>query len=271
MTDDDRSTRTRLGYELGADDDTEAQDFEEVAAQLGLSVEPVVPTASLKADLFAKLASTPQLPPLADATGRPAQAHESASPEAAAPEAAAPAATAAPAPTPVPGSAAPSPGPAETRARIRWSKPIAILAAAAAAIVLFVGGAFVGSALSGGTSFQQQQASALAAINAAPDAQRASAEVAGGGKATLVWSGDLGKSALVATDLPPLPDGKTYELWYLRDNRAIPAGTMSADGPGSTWRVLSGSMHAGDAVGVTVEPKGGSEKPSSAPIVAIAS
>ena len=235
MTDDDRSTPARLGYELGADDDVEAQDFEEVAAQLGLAARPVPPPPSLKADLLARLASTPQLPP-ADA---PEQAL----------------------------------GASERKARQRWfTRPVAVIAAAAAAIALFGGGIVVGSALSGGTrQQQQQQASALAAINAAPDAQRATERIAGGGTATLVWSGNLGKSALVTTGLPALPAGKTYELWYLRGHQAIPAGTMVAARSGSTWRVLSGSMEAGDAVGVTVEPAGGSEKPSSAPIVAIAS
>ena len=249
MTDDRRSTPGRLGYDLGAESDDEARDFEEVAARLGLAAEPVTPPPALKADLFARLASTPQLPP-ADA---PTGARDASAPSA-----------------PSPATPLTTPGPAEAAARRRWfSRPLAIVAAAAAAIVLFVGGAFVGSALSGSDSFPQQQASALASINAAPDAQRATATVSGGGTATLVWSGHLGKSALVATDLPRLPDGKTYELWYMRDGKAIPAGTLSPADSGSTWRVLSGSMSAGDAVGVTVEPKGGSSKPTSAPIVAI--
>ena len=86
-----------------------------------------------------------------------------------------------------------------------------------------------------------------------------------------MWSGELGRSALVANDLPALPDGKTYELWYMRDGQAIPAGTMNPADSGSTWRVLTGDMAAGDTVGVTVEPRGGSDKPTSPPIVAIAS
>lgn len=256
MTDHDDRGSARLGYDLGAQNDAEAKDFEEVAAQLALASEPVTPPASLKADLFARLASTPQLPP----ANPPMDA-----------DAPAPAPAADPAPAPVP-VVAPATGPAEAEARRRWfARPLAILAAAAAAIVLFVGGAFVGSALSGGTSSEQQQASALAAINAAPDAQRASAEISGGGTATLVWSGTLGKSALVANGLPPLPSDKTYELWYIRGGQAVPAGTMSPAGSGSTWRVLNGTMSAGDAVGVTVEPQGGSEKPTTKPIVAIAS
>ncbi|MDR6971347.1 anti-sigma factor [Leifsonia shinshuensis] len=263
MTDEHDRGDTRLGFRLGADDEQEARAFEEVAAQLALSAEPVEPRPELKAALFAQLASTPQLPAQDAAPATPAPTTL--------PEAAEPAAPSAPGPD-TQTADAPQPGPAERAAQRRWfQRPGLILAAAAAAVVLFIGGAFVGSSLSGSNSYQSQQASALAEINAAPDVQRATAPVSGGGTATLVWSGELGRSALVANDLPDLPADKTYELWYIRDGQATPAGTMQPASTGSTWRVLTGEMAAGDTVGVTVEPRGGSDKPTTAPIVAIAS
>ncbi|WP_348788564.1 anti-sigma factor [Leifsonia sp. NPDC080035] len=241
----------RLGDRLGAQSDEEAREFEDVAAQLGLAAEPVEPPARLKADLFAKIAATPQLPANETVDAAPAEPAEPAAPA---------------------GPTEPA-GPAERAAQRRWfQRPAAILAAAAAAVVLFIGGAFLGASLAGNDSYQRQQATALAAINAAPDVQRSSAEVAGGGTATLVWSPELGRSALIATDLPDLPSGKTYELWYIRDGTPIAAGTMNATGgSAATWRVLTGQMAAGDTVGVTVEPRGGSTKPTTDPIVAIAS
>lgn len=268
--------REGLGYELGAETPDEAREFEAVAAELGLAAEPIAPPASLKADLFAKLASTPQLPPLDEPTPAsvaPAPASVAPAPASVAPASVAPEpAPLAPAPV-APGEAPAAPeSPAQLKSRSRWfSRPIAIAAAAAAAVVLFVGGTFLGSALSGGDSFQEQQASALAAINAAPDAQRASADVEGGGTATLVWSGQLGQSALVAKNLPSLPNDKTYELWYIRDGKATAAGTMMPGNAPATWRVLDGKMAAGDTVGVTVEPRGGSTQPTTNPIVAISS
>jgi anti-sigma-K factor RskA len=258
MTDENDRDDARLGYRLGAEDDREARAFEETAAQLALSADPVEPRPELKAALFAKLASVQQLP------AQDAVAQDAVQPPVA------------PAPAPsIPTSSAPTssaPGPTERAATRRWfQRPALLLGAAAAAVVLFVGGAFVGSALSGNNSYTSQQASALAEINAAPDAQRATAKVEGGGTATLVWSGELGRSALVANDLPQLPQSKTYELWYMRDGQAIPAGTMEPEGAGSTWRVLSGDMAAGDTVGVTVEPRGGSDKPTTPPLVTIQS
>jgi hypothetical protein len=252
MTDENRDSvdPTRLGARLGAQDAREAQDFEEVAARLALTADPVEPPPALKAALFAQLAQTPQLAPEAEQTA----------PEQPAPEQTAPLTT------------APDPTPAERRAARRWfQRPGAILASAAAAVVLFIAGAFVGVSLAGTDSYQQQQSAALAALNAAPDTQRSSAPITGGGTATLVWSAQLGRSALVATDLPKLAGGKTYELWYIRGGEATPAGTMDAAGHVATWRVLSGTMSPGDTVGMTVEPSGGSKQPTTKPIVAISS
>lgn len=262
----DREDRSALdaGYRLGAETPEEAAEFADVATQLGLAVEPVEPPPSLKAGIMAKLASTPQLPaaqadaeePVADVRSKPASIAESRT---------------GPAESPTGPPATPA-GPAESRARARWfSRPMTIVAAAAAALVLFVGGIFVGSVLSGHNSFEAQQAASLAQINAASDVQHATSPVQGGGTATLVWSGHEGKSALVTTGLPALPSDKTYELWYIRGNEATPAGTMVPSGSGATWRVLEGTMSAGDTVGVTVEPKGGSTKPTTQPIVAIQS
>ena len=52
----------RLGDRLGAQSEQEAREFEETAARLGLAADPVEPSPRLKADLFAKIAVTPQLP-----------------------------------------------------------------------------------------------------------------------------------------------------------------------------------------------------------------
>ncbi|WP_295119337.1 anti-sigma factor [uncultured Leifsonia sp.] len=267
MTDEERGIvdPERLGARLGAQTEREAREFEDVAAQLALSAEPVQPSAELKAALFAKLAETPQLP----------AENRSAAQEAVQPAADPPVQAVALRPVPSESSseaAPPQPTPAEERARRRWfQRPGAILAAAAAGVILFVAGAFAGVSLSSTNSYQQQQAAALASINAAPDVQRATSPVAGGGTATLVWSAQLGRSALIATDLPELAGGKTYELWYIRDGAATPAGTMTATGAPATWRVLAGEMTAGDTVGVTVEPSGGSKQPTTKPIVAITS
>lgn len=160
---------------------------------------------------------------------------------------------------------------ANERAQARWFKrPAQFLMAAAAAVMLFVGGSFFGQAFNN-SAFESQQASSLAQINAADDSQRAATTTAGGQEATLVWSNKLGISAVLVDNLPALPSDEDYQLWYINGEGAVPAGTFDSSGDGTVWRVLDGTMHAGDQVGVTVEPNGGSDQPTTNPIVAFQS
>ena len=138
--------------------------------------------------------------------------------------------------------------------------------AAAAAVALFVGGNILG--LSAGNQ-SQQQAAAISAIVSASDYQQAKANVTGGGTATFVWSVGLKQSAVVIDKLPKLADSKTYQLWYIGEDGARPAGFLPADPRDDSWVLLDGTMSAGDAVGITVEPKGGSEVPTTTPVVVL--
>ncbi|MET0854929.1 MAG: anti-sigma factor [Microterricola sp.] len=260
-------------------------EFSETAAQLGLATTPVQPPASLRDELMARIALTPQLPAIDDgeaATGASAapavDAVTAASPTLRLPAAEPAADTAADAPDAPAASSARAdstvveePGPAERRAAARWRRPVGVLLAVAAASALFFGGLAIGTLSDSTPPSNPSQAEELAAIAAAPDSQRAVAEVAGGGTATLVWSGELGRSALLADGLAPLPADQTYQLWYIGEEGPVSAGTFEVSGKGTTWHVLEGEMSAGDTVGVTVEPSGGSDAPTSDPIVAIAS
>jgi anti-sigma-K factor RskA len=263
----------------------EAAELSDTAVALGLATAPVQPSSGLKASLMAQIMSTPQLAPL-DASNQTGGPEATDAPKPAGPVAAAPVA---PAVAAAPGIVAPGPaaavaaapavapdrgGSAAERAQRRWfQRPAGILAASAAAAAIFVGGTFAGQALYGDPAdeFSENQAASLAEINAAADSQRATAETVDGQETTLVWSGELGLSAIIVEDLPALGDEQDYQLWYIGDEGPVPAGTFDSAGSGTMFRVLDGTMSAGDAVGVTVEPKGGSDKPTTDPIVAIQS
>ena len=120
---------------------------------------------------------------------------------------------------------------------------------------------------------QGQQASASAAqitqIKAASDSQRSTVPVSTGGTATLIWSASLKRSAIVVQGIDRLAGGKTYELWYVDGSGATPAGIFDANGASQSV-VLTGAMKAGDSVGMTIEPSGGSPSPTSTPIAVFA-
>jgi len=71
---------------------------------------------------------------------------------------------------------------------------------------------------------------------------------------------------LLATNLKPLPQGKTYELWLIpADGKApVPAGTFNPDAVGTATLVLPPlpSGIAAKAFGVTVENAGGATSPT---------
>ncbi len=110
----------------------------------------------------------------------------------------------------------------------------------------------------------------LAQIESAPDAREASGTLGGEGTATLHWSDSVGEAVLVATGLPDVDEDRTFELWFVRGDGAVSAGTFDASS-GDATALLSGEVEAGDVVAVTVEQRGGAPggAPTTDPIVTI--
>ena len=126
---------------------------------------------------------------------------------------------------------------------------------------------------------------AIAAVLSAPDARIASAATSAGGMATVVAS--RGTMVFTSSGLPALPPTHVYELWFIGSAGVRPAGLVppaqpapagppgpapgpGAAGPGATAPVLASGLAADDAVGVTVEPSGGTPAPTTTPIVVLA-
>ena len=103
-------------------------------------------------------------------------------------------------------------------------------------------------------------------VVAASDAVRTEVRLPGGATATVVRSPSLGKAALVTRDMPAPPSGKVYEVWLQHDpgGPMAPAGLMT--GRGSQRLLLEGDTANAIAAAISVEPPGGSPKPTSTPI-----
>ncbi len=72
---------------------------------------------------------------------------------------------------------------------------------------------------------------------------------------------------LVAEDMPPVPEDKTYQIWVIEDDIPKPSGLFEP-GEGSVAAVVEHPLDEADAVAVTIEPEGGSPKPTSDPMLA---
>lgn len=265
----DEFDRARFERALAASPELQAEvaAFREVASGLGDAVEPVSPPASLKASLFDRLDSAPQ-ERRADAAA-PVESIDSA-PAEPAPVAPVSDAPVAPATSDAPEAAQASevqPAPVADLAARRRRRRLAIAWSSAAAAVLLIAGAFIGANWFGPNGWAAQRE--MAALAAASDAQQTTTPVAGGGEVTLVSSVEQGRSAILADGLSELGDEQTYELWYIDEAGASSAGTFDVAGSDEAWRILEGDFAPGIAVGITVEPAGGSPQPTTEPVAVI--
>jgi anti-sigma-K factor RskA len=71
---------------------------------------------------------------------------------------------------------------------------------------------------------------------------------------------------LVADDLPSIPEGQTCQIWVIKGDVPDPSGLFQ---PGSTETAASITtpIKKGDTVAITVEPAGGSEQPTTDPVL----
>lgn len=148
----------------------------------------------------------------------------------------------------------------EKRGGRRW------LVAAAAAAAVAIGAVVV---TQWGQDTPDEVIVAASDVLEAPDAVRSSEQI-GPATLTVVTSASLDASALVAEEMDPAPQDQDYQLWFVHeDGTAVSAGLMPHDDSGSTTLLLEGEPGGAIAVGVTLEPSGGSEQPTSDPIVAV--
>jgi anti-sigma factor RsiW len=111
---------------------------------------------------------------------------------------------------------------------------------------------------------------AIAAVLAAPDVRIASAPTSAGGTVTVVASAREAAMVLTSSGLRALPSSKVYELWFLGQGNARRAGLLPPVSGGNATPVLASGLEPGDMIGVTVEPAGGTNAPTTTPIVVLA-
>lgn len=112
---------------------------------------------------------------------------------------------------------------------------------------------------------QGQQLSATEQVLQADDAARVAVDLGETGTATLVRSVSKKAAVVVAEDLAPAPEGKVYEMWYQSPTgEFLPAGLLPDGGDHTT--LLDGDAATAKAAGITIEPDGGSQEPTTDPI-----
>lgn len=84
---------------------------------------------------------------------------------------------------------------------------------------------------------------------------------------TLTLEPDNESAVLLASNLEPLDQDSVYQLWLIHGTTPVSAGTFSVDETGSGTLLVSAVQAGFNAVGVSIEPEGGSEQPTPGNIV----
>lgn len=154
----------------------------------------------------------------------------------------------------------------EVAARRTRRFPVLVASAAAVVALLGVGGVVAvtqpwedgTSNLEAGPGLTTPQA--VTDVLQAQDARSVTRTFEDGAKATITRSQSLRQAVIVTEGMADPGDGLVYELWFQRDGRMKAAGFMP-DGPDNVV-LLSGDAATAQAVGITVEPEGGSATPN---------
>jgi anti-sigma-K factor RskA len=167
-----------------------------------------------------------------------------------------------------PPAAAPDPGLAP-QPSVTWPRRLAIPLAAACLVLAIVLGVLLGMARSQLDTARAQQRE-IAAVLTAPGARIVSGRTSVGGSATVIVATSLHQLVFTSAGMPSLPESRIYQLWLLGpDGSTTSAGLLTQGANGTTAPVLAAGLVPGDRVGVTVEPAGGTAKPTTTPIVVI--
>lgn len=223
----------------------ELDSFQETAALLSLGTTPTQPPARLKANLMNAISGVVQVPAEPTAAAEPEIQAETE---------------------------------IQTKPEARTEPPKnshqKFFALAASVLLVTAGGLGV---VAWNLNEQQQalneRATALATerdgmmqILSAPDMKSKLQTLDDGATVRLSYSVASGMMAVSTTGMPDLPEDKGYELWLISAEGATPAGmldTSEAEG----MKMISGSMSDVTHFGITVEPAGGSDAPTSDPII----
>jgi anti-sigma-K factor RskA len=74
------------------------------------------------------------------------------------------------------------------------------------------------------------------------------------------------RAILVVEDMPSMPENRTGQVWVIRGENPEPSGLLEPSGNMAATAITT-PLRGADAIAVTMEPAGGSDKPTSDPVL----
>jgi anti-sigma-K factor RskA len=125
----------------------------------------------------------------------------------------------------------------------------------AAAAVIALGGVGIGA-------YVANQNDPFRQVIEAQDARQATVDVTGGGTATVSISASRDALVVRMKDVPPPPAGKVYQMWLIPKDGSTPVSEGLMDAEALSKPALVKGIGSAAALGITVEPVGGSATPT---------
>ncbi|MFI0240750.1 anti-sigma factor domain-containing protein [Streptomyces sp. NPDC016845] len=160
------------------------------------------------------------------------------------------------------------PGPAPPVSPPRARRPLLVPLAAGAAALALLAAALLGLELTrtqDRLDEKRNEAREMAHVLAAPDARAARTD-----GLAVVASPARREAVITVTDLAAPPRGQDHQLWLMSGSEPPRSLAVLPDRGPDTPLLASGLTASASSLAVTEEPDGGSERPSSAPLVQLA-
>jgi anti-sigma-K factor RskA len=148
----------------------------------------------------------------------------------------------------------------QIRAARKFPRRLVILAAAASVAAVVALGV---SQLSTQHQLDRARETAIARVVDAPDARVEIARTSAGGSVTVVASAALREAVVSTTGMASPPPGRVYQVWVISPSGARSAGLLH------DTSLLASAVVPGDRIGVTVEPAGGTTRPTTNPVAVL--
>jgi hypothetical protein len=224
----------------------EVVEFAETAAELSLLASGPPPPAALRGSILSAISEVRPLPPEPPAEVAPAESTAPGAPAVAA-----------------------EPGrPLDElalRRQRRRTRILSVLVAAVLAAAVALGG--VVYTLVQTRQAQVAQQSAETELLTAPDVQTYSTTMKDGGQISFVVSRSLDRAMFIGKDLPTVGADRTYQLWTLEGESAIPDNLVA--GGGDRKEFFRETLSGVTGLAVSVEAAGGAQQPTPSAIQAV--
>jgi anti-sigma-K factor RskA len=153
----------------------------------------------------------------------------------------------------------------DSRRNKRWFRqPLGI--AASLLLVLTIGLGALAASERQRADEAESTAARIIAVVTDPGRAETTAPVASGGTGTVILS--RGEAVFRASGLAELPSDRAYQLWRLDKSGAHSVGVLGR-GTGGSVHDFVGDVKPSDQLGLTVEPRKGSKRPTTTPVLVL--